>query len=230
MTTNRGRKDVIRDRMAATGESYNVAARNLKAMKDMGATREAVLTQRWRPADALDVPCPCGGTCEPGERCERCHALHRHVARYPGSATDVETWADRYDCMGCASSYILTVVLRGRPWGSPRPWSSAAPRNRSYGPGSSRASPIRCCGRRAARTGPRTDGRDLPAPRPPRNHRPPRHHRAAWSHRTAWTTAAPTARARTSAATTRDRGLPKLTVQPMPTRLGTRIAGSSALT
>ncbi|SFX96641.1 hypothetical protein OH786_28015 [Streptomyces atratus] len=117
MTTNRGRKDVIRDRMAATGESYNVAARNLKAMKDMGATREAVLTQRWRPADTLDVPCPCGGTCEPGERCERCHALHRHVARYPGSVTDVETWADRYDCMGCASSYILTVALPGRPWG-----------------------------------------------------------------------------------------------------------------
>ncbi|MGW1107783.1 hypothetical protein [Streptomyces sp. NPDC002540] len=117
MTTNRGRKDVIRDRMAATGESYNVAARNLKAMKDMGATREAVLTQRWRPAETLDVPCPCGGTCEPGERCERCHALHRHVARRPGSVTDVETWADRYDCMGCASSYILTVVLPGRPWG-----------------------------------------------------------------------------------------------------------------
>ncbi|MFF2407103.1 hypothetical protein [Streptomyces sp. NPDC058092] len=117
MTTNRGRKDVIRDRMAATGESYNVAARNLKAMKDMGATREAVLTQRWRPAESFDVPCPCGGTCEPGERCERCHAPHRHVARYPGSVTDVETWADRYDCSGCASWYILTVVLPGRPWG-----------------------------------------------------------------------------------------------------------------
>ncbi|MFF8710699.1 hypothetical protein ACF07T_04550 [Streptomyces sp. NPDC015184] len=117
MTTNRGRKDVIRDRMAATGESYNVAARHLKAMKDMGATREAVLTQRWHPAESPDVPCPCGSTCEPGERCGRCHALHRHVARYPGSVTDVETWADRYDCLGCASSYVLTVVLPGRPWG-----------------------------------------------------------------------------------------------------------------
>lgn len=39
------------------------------------------------------------------------------MARYPGSVTDVETWADRYDCMGCSSSYTLTVVLRGRPWG-----------------------------------------------------------------------------------------------------------------
>ncbi|MFE7119013.1 hypothetical protein ACFU99_26705 [Streptomyces sp. NPDC057654] len=117
MTTNRGRKDVIRDRMAATGESYNVAARNLKSMKDMGATREAVLTQRWRPAESLEVPCPCGGTCEPGEKCERCHARYRHVARMPGSTTDVETWADRYECMGCAAVYTLTVVLPGRPWG-----------------------------------------------------------------------------------------------------------------
>ncbi|MDG4865727.1 hypothetical protein P8605_47020 [Streptomyces sp. T-3] len=117
MTTNRGRKDIIRDRMDATGESYNVAARNLKAMKDMGATRDAVLTQRWRPAASLDVPCPCGGTCEPGEKCERCHARHRHVARFPGSRTDVETWSDRYDCMGCSSSYTITVVLPGRPWG-----------------------------------------------------------------------------------------------------------------
>ncbi|SEC18174.1 hypothetical protein SAMN05216483_1220 [Streptomyces sp. 2131.1] len=117
MTTNRGRKDVIRDRMAATGESYNVAARNLKAMKDMGATREAVLTQRWQPADSPDVPCPCGGTCEPGERCGRCHALHRHVARYPGSTTEVETWVDRYECLGCPASYTLTVTLPGRPWG-----------------------------------------------------------------------------------------------------------------
>lgn len=117
MTTNRGRKDVIRDRMTATGESYNVAARNLKAMKDMGATAEAVRIQRWRPAATLDVPCPCGGTCEPGEKCDRCHARHRHVARFPGSRTEVETWADRYDCMGCASSYTIPVVLTGRPWG-----------------------------------------------------------------------------------------------------------------
>ncbi|NEE56904.1 hypothetical protein G3M55_71660, partial [Streptomyces sp. SID8455] len=85
MTTNRGRKDVIRDRMAATGESYNVAARNLKAMKDTAATRDAVLVQRWTPAESFDVPCPCGGTCEPGETCDHCHARHRHVKRYPGS-------------------------------------------------------------------------------------------------------------------------------------------------
>ncbi|MEV0872594.1 hypothetical protein AB0I86_15600 [Streptomyces sp. NPDC049950] len=117
MTTNRGRKDVIRDRMAATGESYNVAARNLKAMKDTAATREARLIQRWLPAESLDVPCPCGGTCEPGETCDRCHARHRHVKRYPGSVTAVEAWADRYECMGCASSYTLTIHLAGRPWG-----------------------------------------------------------------------------------------------------------------
>ncbi|MFJ8309912.1 MULTISPECIES: hypothetical protein [unclassified Streptomyces] len=117
MTTNRGRKDVIRDRMTATGESYNVAARNLKAMKDMGATGDAVRTQRWRPADSPDLPCPCGGTCEPGEKCDRCHALHRHVARAPGSLTEVEVWADRYDCTGCASSYTIAVTLPGRPWG-----------------------------------------------------------------------------------------------------------------
>jgi len=117
MTTNRGRKDVIRDRMAATGESYNVAARNLKAMKDTAATREARLIQRWLPAESLDVPCPCGGTCEPGETCDRWHARHRHVKRYPGSVTDVEAWADRYECMGCASSYTLTIHLAGRPWG-----------------------------------------------------------------------------------------------------------------
>lgn len=117
MTTNRGRKDVIRDRMTATGESYNVAARNLKAMKDMGATREAVLVQRWLPADSLDVPCPCGGTCEPGELCEQCSARHRHVKRYPGSVTDVEVWADRYECTGCPSTYTLAVRLAGRPWG-----------------------------------------------------------------------------------------------------------------
>jgi hypothetical protein len=24
---------------------------------------------------------------------------------------------DKYDCMGCASTYTLTVVLPGRPWG-----------------------------------------------------------------------------------------------------------------
>ncbi|MFJ3708000.1 hypothetical protein OG204_29880 [Streptomyces sp. NBC_01387] len=117
MTTNRGRKDVIRTRMARTGESYNVAAANFKAMKDMGATREAVLTQRWQPADSFDLPCPCGGTCEPGETCDRCHARHRHTARTPGSLTDVETWADRYRCTGCAATYTLTVVLPGRPWG-----------------------------------------------------------------------------------------------------------------
>ncbi|MFE4693207.1 hypothetical protein ACFRH6_24580 [Streptomyces sp. NPDC056749] len=117
MTTNRGRKDVIRDRMASTGESYNVAARNLKAMKDTAATREARLIQRWLPAETLDVPCPCGGTCEPGETCDRCHARHRHVKRYPGSVTDVEAWADRYECMGCSSSYTLTIHLTGRPWG-----------------------------------------------------------------------------------------------------------------
>ncbi|MGC5341327.1 hypothetical protein ACPXCE_00275 [Streptomyces sp. DT24] len=117
MTTNNGRKDVIRNRMATTGESYNVAARNLKAMKDMGATRDAVLTQRWRPAPSLDVPCPCGGTCEPGETCDRCHARHRHVARHPGSLTEVEIWADRYDCLGCSASYTLTITLPGRPWG-----------------------------------------------------------------------------------------------------------------
>src|SRR6478609_9149633 len=107
MTTNRGRKDVIRDRMAATGESYNVAARSLKAMKDMGATREAVLVQRWKPADSFDVPCPGGGTCEPGETCDHCHARHRHVKCYPGATTEVETWADRYECTGCSSSYTL---------------------------------------------------------------------------------------------------------------------------
>ncbi len=117
MTTNRGRKDVIRDRMAATGESYNVAARNLKAMKDTAATRDAVLVQRWKPADGFDVPCPCGGTCEPGETCDHCHARHRHVKRYPGSTSEVETWADRYECTGCSSSYTLTVHLAGRPWG-----------------------------------------------------------------------------------------------------------------
>ncbi|MGW6358837.1 hypothetical protein ACWFR5_27595 [Streptomyces sp. NPDC055092] len=117
MTTNRGRKHVIRHRMTSTGESYVVAAKNLKAMKDMGQTAEAVRTQRWRPADSLDVPCPCGGTCEPGETCDRCHARHRHVGRAPGSLTDVETWMDKYDCMGCASTYTLTVVLPGRPWG-----------------------------------------------------------------------------------------------------------------
>ncbi|MFE6162076.1 hypothetical protein ACFQ7F_24545 [Streptomyces sp. NPDC056486] len=117
MTTNRGRKDVIRNRMTSTGESYNVAARNLKAMKDMGATREAVVTQRWQPAETLDVPCPCGGTCEPGEKCDRCHARHRHVARYPGSRTEVETWVDCYECMGCSNSYTILVDLPGRPWG-----------------------------------------------------------------------------------------------------------------
>lgn len=117
MTTNRGRRGVIRNRMAGTGESYNVAARNLKSMKDMGATRDAVLTQRWLPADSLSLPCPCGGTCEPGEKCDRCHARHRHTARTPGSLTDVETWADLYECTGCAASYTLTVVLPGRPWG-----------------------------------------------------------------------------------------------------------------
>ncbi|MFS0696373.1 hypothetical protein [Streptomyces nitrosporeus] len=117
MTTNRGRKDVIRDRMAATGESYNVAARNLKAMKDTAATRAAVLVQRWDPAESLDVPCPCGSTCEPGGTCDRCHARHRHVKRYPGSVTDVEVWADRYECLGCPASYTLTVRLPGRPWG-----------------------------------------------------------------------------------------------------------------
>lgn len=117
MTTNRGRKGVIRNRMTSTGESYNVAARNLKAMKDMGATREAVVTQRWQPAETLDVPCPCGGTCEPGEKCDRCHARHRHVARYPGSRTEVETWVDRYDCMGCSAYYTILVELPGRPWG-----------------------------------------------------------------------------------------------------------------
>ncbi|GGV45801.1 hypothetical protein GCM10010277_37020 [Streptomyces longisporoflavus] len=117
MTTNRGRKGVIRKRMTSTGESYVVAARNLKSMKDMGATREAVVTQRWQPAETLDVPCPCGGTCEPGEKCDRCHARHRHVARYPGSRTEVEIWADRYDCMGCASTYTILVELPDRPWG-----------------------------------------------------------------------------------------------------------------
>ncbi len=141
MTTNRGRKDVIRDRMAATGESYNVAARNLKAMKDTAATRDAVLVQRWTPADSLDVPCPCGGTCEPGETCDHCHARHRHVKRYPGSTTEVETWADRYECTGCSSSYTLTVHLAGRPGESRRPSSRAGRPRRSCRRPSSRGHP-----------------------------------------------------------------------------------------
>ena len=103
MTTNRGRKHVIRHRMTSTGESYVVAAKNLKAMKDMGATAEAVRTQRWRPADSLDVPCPCGGTCEPGEKCDRCHARPPPRGAAPPAAsrtsrrgwTSTTAWAAR---------------------------------------------------------------------------------------------------------------------------------------
>ncbi|MFJ1705613.1 hypothetical protein [Kitasatospora sp. NPDC088346] len=117
MTTNRVRKDVIRERMAATGESYNVAARSLQQTTPKAEVAAALAVQRWRPADSPDVPCPCGGTCEPGDTCTRCHALHRHVARDPGSTVEVEVWEDRYDCLGCSASYRLTVVLPGRPWG-----------------------------------------------------------------------------------------------------------------
>ncbi|WP_371495152.1 hypothetical protein OG871_07250 [Kitasatospora sp. NBC_00374] len=118
MTTNRVRKDVIRERMAATGESYNVAARSLQQATPKAEVAAALAVQRWLPADSLDLPCPCGGTCEPGETCARCHALHRHVARNPGSTDEVEVWEDRYDCLGCSASYRLTIVLPGRPWGA----------------------------------------------------------------------------------------------------------------
>ncbi|MER8185044.1 hypothetical protein [Kitasatospora sp. NPDC094015] len=121
MTTNRARKDVIRDRMATTGESYNVAARSLIMATPKAEVAKALEVQRWLPAESLDLPCPCGGTCEPGETCERCHATHRHVARDPGSTVNLETWEDRYDCLGCAASYRLTVVLPGRPWGRAEP-------------------------------------------------------------------------------------------------------------
>ncbi|MDJ0346250.1 hypothetical protein QMK19_19285 [Streptomyces sp. H10-C2] len=117
MTTNRARKDVIRDRMAATGETYNVAARNLLALRHTSQTAEACRVQRWRPASRLDLPCPCGSTCEPGEKCGRCHALHRHVSRNPGSLVDVEVWEDQYDCTGCSASYVVTVILPDSPWG-----------------------------------------------------------------------------------------------------------------
>ncbi|MDH6575976.1 hypothetical protein [Kitasatospora sp. MAP5-34] len=117
MTTNRVRKDVIRERMAATGESYNVAARGLLQGTPKAEVLAALRVQRWLPGDSLDVPCPCGGTCEPGENCGRCDAPHRHVARSPGSTVDVDVWEDRYDCPGCSASYCLTVVLTGRPWG-----------------------------------------------------------------------------------------------------------------
>ncbi|MEC4016000.1 hypothetical protein [Streptomyces sp. H27-D2] len=117
MTTNRARKDVIRERMAATGETYNVAARNLLSLRHTSQTAVALQVQDWRPALHLDLPCPCGSTCEPGEKCERCHAPHRHVSRNPGSLVDVETWEDRYECTGCSASYVISVILPGRPWG-----------------------------------------------------------------------------------------------------------------
>ena len=117
MTTNRVRKDVIRERMAAAGESYNVAARSLLQATPKAEVAVALQLQRWLPAESLDVPCPCGGTCEPGEDCGRCDTPYRHVARSPGSTVDVDGWEDRYDCPGCSASYSLTVVLTGRPWG-----------------------------------------------------------------------------------------------------------------
>jgi len=122
MTTNRVRRGVIRGRMAASGESYNVAARSTfvppAGRRPGDAAAEALATHRWEPAENLDDPCPCGGTCAPGERCDRCHATHRHAARTPAGTTDVELWRDRYDCMGCAHSYSFTVTLPDRPWGT----------------------------------------------------------------------------------------------------------------
>ncbi|MGW1997059.1 hypothetical protein [Embleya sp. NPDC001921] len=122
MTTNRVRKGVIRGRMAASGESYVVAARRMTVPRGSKApdarTAAALATRYWEPAESLDLPCPCGGTCAPGERCTRCHATYRHAARIPGSDTDVELWQDRYDCTGCANTYSFTVTLPDRPWGT----------------------------------------------------------------------------------------------------------------
>ena len=118
MTTNRVRKDVIRERMAATGESYNVAARGLLKGTPKAEVLAAQRVQQWLPAESLDVPCPCGGTCEPGEICGRCNAPYRHAARNPGSTVDVDVWEDRYECPGCSASYSSTVVLTDRPWGA----------------------------------------------------------------------------------------------------------------
>ncbi|WP_406289094.1 hypothetical protein [Embleya sp. NBC_00896] len=122
MTTNRVRKGVIRGRMAASGESYVVAARRMivpPLAKAPGTkTAAALRTRYWEPAASFDEPCPCGSTCEPGERCDRCHATYRHAARTPGNPTDVHEWHDRYDCTGCANTYVLTVTLADRPWGT----------------------------------------------------------------------------------------------------------------
>ncbi|MFI6579520.1 hypothetical protein [Embleya sp. NPDC050493] len=122
MTTNRVRKGVIRGRMAASGESYVVAARRMTVPRGSKApdtrTAAALATRYWEPAESFDLPCPCGGTCAPGERCTRCHATYRHAARIPGSDTDVEVWQDRYDCTGCANSYSFIVTLPDRPWGT----------------------------------------------------------------------------------------------------------------
>ncbi|GCD93692.1 hypothetical protein [Embleya hyalina] len=121
MTTNRVRKGVIRGRMAASGESYVVAARRMAVPRGAKApdaqTAAALRTRYWEPAESLDLPCPCGGTCAPGERCARCHATFRHVARVPGSRVDVEAWQDRYDCTGCAATHSFVVTLPDRPWG-----------------------------------------------------------------------------------------------------------------
>jgi hypothetical protein len=125
MTTNRVRMAVIRGRMAAAGESYNVAARKLivppEGRRPGTRTAEALRTRYWEPAESFDEPCPCGGTCAPGERCDRCHATYRHVARTPDSVTDVDQWLDRYDCTGCANTYSFTVTLPDRPWGTAEP-------------------------------------------------------------------------------------------------------------
>ena len=64
------------------GESYNVAARSLQQATPKAEVAAALAVQRWLPADSLDLPCPCGGTCSPGRPA---HAATRSTATWPAT-------------------------------------------------------------------------------------------------------------------------------------------------
>lgn len=137
---DRARKREIRERMAATGEPYSVAARrigaNTTAADPLPAEERGVAAlpaaatpeQRahaeavWRATTDPDQPCRCSGPCHHGEPCDddssddRCPGRVVHADRYPGSLFAVTAWQDEYVCLECESAYTTVVELPALPW------------------------------------------------------------------------------------------------------------------
>ncbi|WP_280428664.1 hypothetical protein [Nocardia brasiliensis] len=143
MTSRDGRKQAIRERMAATGEPYRRAQRAVEAeafaarvdgipLEEQGiralpptatpaerAHAEAV----WRATADPGRRCLCSGIgckhgrpCDPPEGGDGCPGRLAHADRFPGSVFAAICWADIYVCDTCGEQLMTEVELPEIPW------------------------------------------------------------------------------------------------------------------